>query len=289
MDGKVVPLEEAAGLVRNGDVLGLGGYTLYRKPMAFVREVIRSRRRDLTVASFAGSIDVDLLIGSGVASTVRSCYVGMEYLGLAPSHRRFAESNRIKIVEESELTFSAGLRAALQRTPCLLVRQLFETDMLKVRPDIRETTCPLTGERLVALPAVAPNVAAIHVLEADPYGNAYFRGNAGVDRELARVSDKVILTAEKLVATEELGRRAEGVQICSFEVHAVVVAPWGAHPTSCYPHYTLDMWHLNDYVKMARDDDQFESYLRKYVFDCLTTEDYVQAVGGIRSTRRVSL
>ena len=92
MTGKLMKMEEAVCMVKDGDMMAVGGYTLYRKPMAFVRELIRKGSRNLTVLSFAGSVDVDMLIGSGAVSTIRSCYVGMEYLGLAPNHRRGIEN-----------------------------------------------------------------------------------------------------------------------------------------------------------------------------------------------------
>jgi glutaconate CoA-transferase subunit A len=281
---------EAAELVSDGDMLALGGYTLYRKPMAFVRELAKGQYENLTVLSFAGSIDCDLLIGSGLVCTIRSCYVGMEYLGLAPNYRRFVESGKVKVIEESELTIGTGLKAALQRVPSVTVKQLFETEILKVRPDIKETICPLTGEKLVALPAIKPDVAVIHVLQSDPYGNAYFKGNLCVDKELAMVSDKVILTAENIVATEELLRgKPEGVQICNFEVDAVVPAFGGAHPTSCYPYYTFDVWHLLSYIESARNDESFRQYLEKYVFTCKNLEEYLERTGGINAMRRILL
>ena len=282
-------MEEAVGLVRDGDMLAVGGYTLYRKPMAFLRAFIRSGRKDITVLSFAGSVDVDMLIGSGAVSTVRSCYVGMEYLGLAPNHRRCIENGTVRVIEESELTIGLGLKAALQRVPFMPVKQLLETDMLKVRNDIRIATCPLTSQRIVALPAIKPNVAVIHVTEADPFGNACFSGNICADRELAMVSDRVILTAENIVSTEELKLSLQPVQICNFEVDAVVEAPWGAHPTSAYPYYTFDIWHLFDYLEAGRNKESFNNYLERYVFNCLDEKNYLKQIGGMTALERLLL
>jgi glutaconate CoA-transferase subunit A len=289
MTGKLMRMEEAVGLVKNGDMLAVGGYTLYRKPMAFIRALIRSGCKDMTVLSFAGSVDVDMLLGSGAVSTIRSCYVGMEYLGLAPNHRRCIENGTVHIIEESELTIGLGLKAALQRVPFMPVKQLLETDMLKVRNDIRIATCPLTSQRVVALPAIKPDVAVIHVTEADPFGNACFSGNICADRELAMVSDRVILTAERIVSTDELKQSPQPVQICNFEVDAVVEAPWGAHPTSAYPYYTFDLWHLFDYLEAGRNKDVFNKYLERHIYKCANEKDYLKQIGGMAALERILL
>jgi glutaconate CoA-transferase subunit A len=289
MTGKLIRMEEAVDLVNDGDMLAIGGYTLYRKPMAFIRALIRSGRKNMTVLSFAGSVDVDMMIGSGAVSTIRSCYVGMEYLGLAPNHRRWIENGSVHLIEESELTIGLGLKAALQRVPSMAVKQLLETDMLKVRKDIRIAACPLTSERVVALPAIKPDVAVIHVTEADPFGNACFSGNICADRELAMVSDRVILTAENIVSTEQLKQSPQPVQICNFEVDAVVEAPWGAHPTSAYPYYTFDMWHLFDYLEAGKGEDVFNNYLERYVFKCENEKDYLKQIGGMAALERILL
>ena len=289
MTGKLMRMEDAVGLVKDGDMLAIGGYTLYRKPMAFIRALIRSGCKNMTVLSFAGSVDVDLLIGSGAVSTIRSCYVGMEYLGLAPNHRRCVEDGTVRLIEESELTIGLGLKAALQRVPFMPVKQLLETDMLKVRSDIQISACPLTSQRVVALPAIKPDVAVIHVTEADPYGNAGFSGNICADRELAMVSGRVILTAERIVSTDELKQSPQPVQICNFEVDAVVEAPWGAHPTSAYPYYTFDLWHLFDYLEAGKDSDKFRRYLNLHVFQCTDERNYLKQIGGTAALERILL
>ena len=283
-------MKEAVDIVKDGNILAIGGFTLYRKPMAFLRELSKRNYNNLTVLTLAGSIDCDILIGSGVASTVRSCYVGMEYFGLAPNFRRFVEKGRIKIVEETELTIGSGLKAALQRVPFLPVRQLIGTDILKIRKDIKEVICPYTGTKLVALPALKPDVAVIHVLYSDPLGNAYFKGNACVDREITMAADNVILTSEFIVNTRQLlENKPEGVQICSFEVDAVVHARWGAHPTSCYPLYTFDAWHILDYLKLGTTDNGFQQYLETYIYDCSGLEDYINRIGGVKALERIEL
>ena len=195
----------------------------------------------------------------------------------------------MRLIEESELTIGLGLKAALQRVPFMPVKQLLETDMLKVRNDIRISTCPLTSQRVVALPAIKPDVAVIHVTEADRFGNACFDGNICADRELAMVSPRVILTAERIVSTDELKRSSQTVQICNFEVDAVVEAPWGAHPTSAYPYYTFDLWHLFDYLEAGKSSDDFRRYLDRHVIQCADERAYLKQIGGTAALERILL
>ena len=116
-------------------------------------------------------------VGSGAVAAVRSCDAGMEYLGLAPNHRRWVESGAARLIEESGIDHRGrASKPPLQRASSVLVREGLETDTVKVRIVLRISTCPLTSQRVVALPAIKPNVAVIHVTEVDPFGNACFEG-----------------------------------------------------------------------------------------------------------------
>lgn len=282
MAGKIVSLEEALDLVADGNTVGLGGMTLYRRPMAAVRDLIRRKMKDLTIVSFAAAVETDMLIGAGSVGTVRCCYLGMEFLGLAPNFRRAVESGRLEVVEETELTLGGALLAAMQMSTFHAVRELLGTDILKVRSDLKVISCPITGAPVVAIPALRPDVAIIHVQKADQDGNAQIVGQLCIDKQLAAVAQKVILTAERIVDTEEIVNHPAKAQIVNFDVDAVVRVPFGAHPTSCYPYYTLDIPHLQEYMDFA-EAGQFDRYLEKYVWQAPDHEDYLESVGGIRT------
>ena len=199
-DNKLTTLAEAARLVRAGDMIGIGGMTLYRKPMAFVRELARSGTKELTLLGFTSSFEAELLAAAGVLGTIRTCYFGLEFLGLAPRLRRATEEGRIKIVEETEYTIAVGLQAALMRVPYLPSRDTeLGTDYFRIRPDLRRAPCPVTGEMLTWFPAVAPRVAVIHVPMADEKGNAWLGGQHCVDIQLAMAADVTIVTAERRI------------------------------------------------------------------------------------------
>src|SRR5450432_2986006 len=142
---KLMPLAEAVRVVGDGDTLGIGGMTLYRKPMAFIRELARAGTKDLTLLGFCSSFEAELLAAAGAIGTLRTCYFGLEFLGLAPHLRRATEEGRIRIVEETEYTIAIGLQAALMRVPYLPSRDNeLGTDYFRIRPALRRPPCPVS-------------------------------------------------------------------------------------------------------------------------------------------------
>ena len=277
-ESKLTTLAEAARLVRAGDMIGIGGMTLYRKPMAFVRELARSGTSELTLLGFTSSFEAELLAAAGVLGTIRTCYFGMEFLGLAPRLRRATEEGRIKIIEETEYTIAVGLQATLMRVPYLPSRDTeLGTDYFKIRPDLRRAPCPVTGEMLTWFPAVAPRIAVIHVPMADEKGNAWLGGQHCVDIQLAMAADITIVTAERIVPTAQIRDAQGGAGLVSFMVDAVVEAPGGAHPTSCYPDYPVDVVHLARYLKGARRKET-QQYLDRYVLGASAASEYLERV-----------
>jgi glutaconate CoA-transferase, subunit A len=257
-------LEEAVGLVRDGDTVALGGALSYREPMALVRELVRQGRRELRLVGSAHGIDVDLLVGAGAAGAVEESYVGFEQdLGLAPAYRRAAEAGSVAVRETCCYTLLQQLRAAEYGLPFMPVRGVAGTGILGLHPEYGEVTCPFTGQRLVAVPALAPDVALIHGLSADRGGNVHLRRPLVLDERFAHASKRVIVTVERLVDGDAVGDA--GIVLPSFLVDAVVEAPLGAHPTSCYPHYTYDRAHLREWVAAAADDAGVGVYLARYV------------------------
>lgn len=275
-------LAAAIELVGDGDTVALGGALSYREPMALVRELVRAGRRDLRLVGSAHGIDVDLLVGARVAGAVEESYVGFEQdLGLAPAYRRAAESGSIAVRETCCYTLLQQLRAAEYGLPFMPVRGVAGTGIRDLHPEYGEVECPFTGERLVAVPALAPDVALIHGLLADRRGNVHLRRPLVLDERFAHAARRVVVTVERLADSDEVA--AAGVVLPSFLVDAVVEAPRGAHPTSCYPHYTYDRAHLREWVGAAGSDDGVADYLARYVME--GERAYLAAVGGERLER----
>ncbi len=242
---KVTSLDRAVQLVRDGDTVGLGGMTLYRRPSAFARALILrdAPPRNLTLLAFTGGFAADLLVGAGLIGRSRTCYFGFETFGLAPMFTQAVQQGRLEVVEESEASIASGLRATLGGVGFMPSRAWIGTDMLAVRPDVKTISDPYSGHELVAFPAIACDVAVIHVLRADRRGNAILGGNPTIDLELAMVSRTVILTAET-VEDELRGP----IDLPGLTISAVVHAPRGAWPTSCYPGYPLDGEAILEYI-----------------------------------------
>lgn len=247
-------------MIPPGGMLGLGGMTNYRRPVAFCKKLIKHFREtgepgDLTLLAFTAGFESDLLVGAGMVSRVRSCYFGLEIFGLAPMFTHHANRGEIQVIEETEASLAVGLRATLAGIGFLPARAWLGTDLLQLRPDVRTIKDPYSDEELVAFPAIKPDVAVIHAIQADREGNAVIGRNAGVDEELTLAADKVIVTAEEIV------EKLDQADLVTQFVDAVVHAPRGASPTSCHPLYQVDGEALLSYVEHVSDPNSYESYL----------------------------
>jgi len=260
MPNKQISMDQAVELVHPGNMLGLGGMTLYRRPVAFVRALIRKQQQttqamDLTLLAFTAGYECDLLVGAGLVSRVRSCYFGLEIFGLAPMFTELANRGKLEIIEETETSISMGLRAQMASVGFMPGLGWLGTDLPRLRPDVRMVVDPYSGEELIAFPAIRPDISVIHALTADLDGNALIGDNKGVDIELSLTSKTVIITTEEIVP--ELSK-ADLVAPC---VHGVVLTPNGARPTSCHPLYPLDAEAILEYTEQVSDQASFDNYL----------------------------
>jgi glutaconate CoA-transferase, subunit A len=276
---KRVDLERAAATVADGAVVALGGGLSARLPMALVREMVRQGRRGLHVVGSAHGIDVDLLVAAGAIDVCEESYVGFEQdLGLAPAYRRAAETGAVAIRESCCATILAQLRAAELGLPFMPVRGVKGSDIASLHPEYGEVTCPFTGETLVAVPPLRPDVALIHAPLGDRHGNVHLEQPYVLDERFAAASRDVVVTVERFGSTEEVV--AAGVTIPGHLVTAVAESPYGAHPTSCYPDYAYDRPHIKEYVTAATaGGPALAAYLDQWVTGTPSEEAYRKAVG----------
>jgi len=276
---KRAALANAAALVTDGAIVALGGGLSARLPMAMVRELVRQGRRGLHLVGSAHSIDVDILVAAGAVRRCEESYVGFEQdLGLAPAYRRAAEEGSIEVAESCCATILAQLRAAEMGLPFLPVRGVRGSDIARLHPEYAEITCPFTGQTLVAVPALRPDVALLHAPAGDRYGNLHLDQPYVLDERFACASRTVIATVDEIVSPEEVA--AAGITIPGHLVAAVAETPFGAHPSSCYPRYAYDRAHLREYVTAAQaGPDQAGKYLAAYIYGTGTEEGYRAAVG----------
>jgi glutaconate CoA-transferase subunit A len=262
MRSKQISIEEAVEFVRPGHMLALGGMTLYRRPVAFVRSLIRhylqvNEPSNLTLLAFTAGYECDLLVGAGMVSHVRSCYFGLEIFGFAPMFTLLANNGQLDVIEETETSLAMGLRAQMASVGFMPGQGWLGTDLPRLRPDVKTIVDPYSGEELMAFPAIQPDVAVIHAIKADQDGNAIIGDNKGVDIELCLTARSVIVTTEELVP--ELNK----VDLVGPRVDAVVLAKHGAAPTSCHPLYALDSEAILNYAEQVTEPSSFKAYLSR--------------------------
>lgn len=258
-------VDEVIDRIPNGGTVAIGGSSISRKPMALVRALARSDRRDLTVIVDVGGPDVDLLLGTGRVAEVIYAFVGFEVLGLAPHFRRARQNQSVRFQEWTEYTVMAGLDATIKRVPFMPTHATLGTDVLRVNTAFKEIRDPFSEEPLVAVPALKPDVALIHVNYADRQGNGVILGDGHVDVLCAKAAKETFMSCERILSSEELQRFGRDVQILRVYSRGVVEVPWGAHPTGCAPDYRTDLRHLEDYLKAAGSEEGWHQYEAEFV------------------------
>lgn len=286
---KLGSLADAVALIPDGTRLALGGFAIYQRPMALVRELIRKRRRDLTIVGTVSGNEVDLLAGAGCLARVETSYVGLEKYGLAPNFRRAIEAGTLAIVDYPEVLSFDRFRAAQEAMTFWPCDYLGGTDLLTYNEDIKPFTCPLTGRTLYAVPPADPQVVVIHAIAADENGNVLFPRRhllpQGLDVIMARGCDTVIVTAEKVVDYGFIRRNAEQNQLPAYKTTMVVEAPFGAHPTAVLGRYRGDDQHFRHYVKSSQTPDGFAQYVGRYVLGPADHAAYLELIGADQLAR----
>lgn len=254
MRPKVVDLETALGLVPDGATLGVGGILLLRKPVRLLLALARAGRRRLSLHTFLGSVDAEILAASGAIDEAHIGYVGFEQLGFAPAFDRAVAAGQVRVHEHTEMTFVGGLRAALAGLPFLPVRGGTGSQVV-AELGLRTVTCPYTGQTLVAARALAPDVTVLHAEMADTAGTVAGPERPDflfdLDANLARAATTVVVSVERVVPPEELRRSGRRPLLFGHEVDAVVELPGGARPTALPGCYRADRAAVRAYLDRA--------------------------------------
>jgi glutaconate CoA-transferase subunit A len=272
-------VDEAVAEVTDGMTIGIGGWGSRRKPMAFVRALVRKGVKDLTVVSYGGP-DVGILCATGQLRKAVYGFVSLDSIPLEPHFRKARQKGTIEAVELDEGMFLLGLRAAAQRLPFLPTRAGLGSDVMNINPHLKTVKSPYEdGEELVAVPALNVDVAFIHMNRADAQGNGQALGrDPYFDDLFCMAADKAFMSCEKLVSTEELvaGGPLQSLRINRMMVSGVVEAPGGAHFTECPPDYPRDEAFQREYANTAKDPDAWEAFRSRYLEP--SEADYQRAV-----------
>jgi len=253
-------------------------------PFAASHEIIRQRKRKLTLIAPISDIQFDQLIGAGCVEKIITSWVGNVAAGLGHNYRRAAEAgipNSIEIEEHSNFTIGLGLQAAASGLPFLPTKTVKGSDF-STGAQFKRVNCPFTGEELLAVRAIRPDVAVLHVQRADKEGNAHVWGNFGVTREAALAAKKVILTSEEIVDHEVILSDPNRTVIPGFVVSCVVHEPFGSHPSPTQGFSRRDDDFYFEYHKATRTREGFEQWLQKYVLGVKDHRAFLNLLGSER-------
>lgn len=256
-------------------------------PFAASYEIMRQGRKNLTLIGPISDIQFDQLIGAGSVAKIIASWVGNVAAGLGHNYRRAAESgvpNAIEIEEHSNFTIGLGLQAAAIGLPFLPTKTVKGSDFGD-GPQFAGITCPFSGEQLVAVRAIKPDVAILHVQRADREGNAHVWGNFGVMREAAFAARKVVLTCEEIVDHETILSDPNRTVIPGFVVSNVVHEPFGAHPSPTQGYSRRDDDFYFEYHKETRSREGFERWLERHVLRVKDHPAFLRLLGQERIDR----
>jgi len=279
---KVMSLEEAAKLVKDGDRVGIGGSTLSRTPIAMIWALIRAGRKGLSCSRGIMSSDGELLLGSGASDHLITSWFSQGIVwGVSKVMRLYTESKRARFEEWSHMAMGLRFRAGAMGVPFLPMRSMMGSDVIARLPEVRQIDCPFTGEKLVLVPALNPDVALIHVQRCDPYGNAQIDGLQFMDIDLAMAANRVILTTERIVSNGQIRRAPDQTKIPFLAVEAVVEVPFGCAPHECYGVYEPFFKHHDMYAGLMRKDPAkgIAEYLDRYFHGPKSWTEYLDLIG----------
>jgi len=278
--------EAIAAHVRDGDTVVIEGFT-HLICFAAGHEIIRQGRRDLTLCRLTPDLIYDQMIAVGCARKLVFSWAGNPGAGSLHAFRRAVEGKgpSLQLEEYSHFGMVARLSAGASRLPFWTMRNYSGTDLPAVNPAIRTVTCPYTGEILATVPALNPDVTVVHAQRSDAQGNAQIWGLLGVQKEAAFASERVIVVVEELVDQSVIRSDPNRTVIPGMIVDAVVVEPWGAHPSYAQGYYDRDNEFYIAWEGVSRDSAALSRYLEEFVYGVEDRRAYVVRCGGLERLR----
>ena len=282
METKLMGMQQAISrFVHDGDVIVIEGFT-HLICFAAAHEIIRQRRRELTLCRLTPDLIYDQLIGAGCARKLVFSWAGNPGAGPLYAFRRAVENgipNPLELEEYSHYGMVARLTAGAAKLPFYPLRNYMGSDLPRVNPQIKRVTCPFTGEELAAVPALNPDTAIIHAQRADENGNAQIWGLLGVQKEAAFASRHTIVVAEDIVDERVIRSDPNRTLIPGLIVDAVVREPFGCHPSYAQGYYDRDNDFYLRWRDISKDVAHFNSYLDEWICGVRDRAEYVERMG----------
>ena len=258
-------VEEVLG---DGDMVAMEGFT-HLIPHAAGHEVIRQRRKRLTLVRMTPDLIYDQLIGMGCAEKLVFSWGGNPGVGSLHRLRDAVENGwpaPLALEEHSHAAMANAYEAGAAGLPCAIFRGYIGVDFAKVNPNIKRITCPFTGEELAAVPALRPDVAVVHALKADRAGNVLLEGIVGVQKQVVLAAKRSLVTVQEIV--DDFGPRSPNTVILpSWTVSVIACVPGGAHPSYAHGYYKRDNAYYKAWDAISRERDSFLAWMKTNVLE----------------------
>ncbi|TFH10595.1 MAG: CoA transferase subunit A [Candidatus Thorarchaeota archaeon] len=284
VEDKRITLAEAAKMVNDGDGLFWGGFGYQRPPIAFAHELVRQKKRNLTIYTCGSEVDLEIMAGAGVASRFEIAFSAIEALGLSYNIRRRVSEGKLAVEDYTNLAMAMRFLGGALNVPFMPLRSMMGTDMVNLSryrgaDKLKVIDCPFTGDKICLVPSLQPDYSIVHVQRVDKLGNAQIDGIVGEDLEGSRCGKKLIVLAEELVDTAEIRTRPDQTKIPAMYVNHVVILPYIAHPMMCHDYYDYDLEHLMMFHKMTNTEEGWQEYLDNYILGVDNHHGYLELVG----------
>jgi glutaconate CoA-transferase subunit A len=286
MTDKLASMHDAiAELVRDGDTVAIEGFT-HLISFTAGHEIIRQRRRDLTLARLTPDLVYDQMVAAGVARKLVFSWLGNPGVGGLHAIRRRVEAGtdvgageRMELEEYSHFGMVARYTAGAANLPFFPLRSYFETDLPVVNPLIRQIASPYGDEAVYAVPPLKPDVTVVHAQRASAKGDVQVWGLLGCQKEAAFAAERVIAVVEEIVDEAVIRADPNRTLLPGLVVDAVVHEPWGAHPSYVQGHYDRDNAFYREWDAISRDEDRLQAWLREWVLELDGRSAYVEKLG----------
>ncbi len=298
--GKRITVQEAVGMINDGDMITFSGFTIWRRPMAVIYEIIRQRKRNLHLIEVNSGTHGDMLVGAGCVKVWESCWIGHELFGkLGGNLDRKVRNGEVITEDYSHHQMLLRMAAGALGIPYIPTWASRGTDILNPEYDMlgklgmRDGSNPRISRQkaqwvedpffeegtLIHVPAARPNICIAHVQQVGEDGTVRVWGQKYADEEAIKAADKVIVVAEEVVPEEYLRREPSQNLIPPYLVDAIVEQPWGAHPTGNFGCYEVDGPFMRDFYNKTRTQEGFDAWAEEWIFGVPDFDAYLEKLG----------
>jgi len=287
VEDKRITLAEAAKMVPDGAGLFWGGFGYQRAPIAFSHELVRQKKRNLTVYTCGSEVDLEIMAGAGVVSRYEIAFSAIEALGLSNNIRRRVSEGKLLVEDYTNLAMALRFLGGALNVPFMPLRSMMGTDMVRLsryrgEDKLKVIDCPFTGEKICLVPSVNPDFSIVHVQRVDKTGNAQLDGIVGEDIEGSRCGKKLIILAEEIIDEETIRSHPDQTKIPAMYVDYIVELPYAAHPMMCHNYYDYDLDHLRLFHNHTRTEEGWQEYVDKYILGVENHAEYLKLIGDKR-------